>query len=220
MSQRAQGDWSATENDASGGRSSRRGSDLTVRPLILTIDDDKDARLVWAECLALHGYRVVGEATGEDGIRAARRERPTAILMDLNMPGMGGLEATRHLKADARTRDCLVIIVTSQDPSVFPQVRAAGCDAYFCKPFDAFTLNAILRVLTGQTHPARRKSAVKRCVCGRAYTRDQWIDLRLWGAMHIPESGETIEVRDCPCGSPVLMPTDGVWAEPALAEAR
>lgn len=187
-----------------------------VRPLVLAIDDDTDARCVWQECLALHGYRFVGAATGEDGIRAARRERPTVILMDLNMPGMGGLEATRHLKADARTRDCMVIIVTSQDPSVFPQVRAAGCDAYFCKPFDAFTLTSILRVLTGQTQISMRKSATKRCVCGRSYARDQWLGLRLWGAMHIPDSGETIEVRDCPCGSPVLMPAEEVWVDVPL----
>lgn len=190
-----------------------------VRPLVLAIDDDTDARCVWKECLALHGYRFVGAATGEDGIRAARRERPTVILMDLNMPGMGGLEATRHLKADARTRDSLVIIVTSQDPSVFPQGRNAGCDAYFCKPFDAFTLSSILRVLTGQTQVAKRRAAAtKRCVCGRGYARDQWLGLRLWGAMHIPGSGETIEVRDCPCGSPVLMSAEEVWTDVPLGE--
>ncbi|HSY25752.1 MAG TPA: response regulator [Polyangiaceae bacterium] len=190
-----------------------------VRPLVLAIDDDEDARCVWAECLGLHGYRFVGAATGEDGIRAARRERPSVILMDLTMPGMGGLEATRHLKADARTRESVVIIVTSQDPSVFPQVRAAGCDAYFCKPFDAFTLSSILRVLTGQTQIATRKSATKRCVCGRSYARDQWLGLRLWGAMHIPNSGETIEVRDCPCGSPVLMPAEEIWIDIPMEEA-
>jgi CheY-like chemotaxis protein len=189
-----------------------------IRPLVLAIDDDADARCVWEECLALHGYRFVGAATGEDGIRAARRERPSAILMDLAMPGMGGLEATRHLKADACTRDCLVIIVTSQDPSVFAQVRAAGCDAYFCKPFDAFTLSSILRVLTGQANIASRKAATKRCVCGRGYARDQWLALRLWGAMHIPDSGETIEVRDCPCGSPVLMPAEEVWTDVPVDE--
>jgi CheY-like chemotaxis protein len=217
MTQRGQTDWARAAEAASGGP---RTSSVPDGRLILTIDDDKDARSLWAECLSLHGYRVVGEATGEDGIRAARRERPAAILMDLNMPGMGGLEATRHLKADARTRDCLVIIVTSQDPSVFPHVRAAGCDAYFCKPFDAFTLSSILRVLTGQTQSAKRKSAVKRCVCGRGYDRDQWLGLRLWGAMHIPDSGETIEVRDCPCGSPVLMPAEDAWSEVSIADAR
>jgi CheY-like chemotaxis protein len=192
----------------------RGGVAAREAPLILTIDDDRDARCIWAECLSHLGYRVIGEANGEDGLRAARREQPLAILMDVTMPGMGGLEATRHLKADARTRDCLVIIVTSQDPSIFPQVRAAGCDAYFCKPFDAFTLNSILRVLTAQSHAARRAAAVKRCVCGRSYAREQWLGLRLWGAMHIPKSEESIEVRDCPCGSPVLMPIADLWVEP------
>jgi CheY-like chemotaxis protein len=181
--------------------------------LILTIDDDRDARCLWAECLSHLGYRAIGEANGEDGLRAARREQPLAILMDLTMPGMGGIETTRHLKADARTRDCLVIIVTSQDPAIFPQVRAAGCDAYFSKPFDAFTLNSILRVLTAQSRSVRRTSGVKRCVCGRSYTREQWLGLRLWGAMHAPHTEESIEVRDCPCGSPVLMPTADLWTD-------
>jgi CheY-like chemotaxis protein len=217
MTQRSQSDWARAAEAANG---ARVANDAANGRLILTIDDDKDARCVWAECLALHGYRVVGEATGEDGIRAARRERPAAILMDLNMPGMGGLEATRHLKADARTHDCLVIIVTSQDPSVFGEVRAAGCDAYFCKPFDAFTLSSILRVLTGQNQSTTRKSAVKRCVCGRGYGRDQWLGLRLWGAMHVPGSGETIEVRDCPCGSPVLMPAEDAWSGLGATAAR
>jgi CheY-like chemotaxis protein len=216
MMQRTQTNSVRAEEGPPGTRQPNAG---LVRPLVLAIDDDKDARSVWAECLALHGYRFVGAATGEDGIRAARRERPSAILMDLTMPGMGGLEATRHLKADARTRDCLVIIVTSQDPSVFPHVRAAGCDAYFCKPFDAFTLTSILRVLTGQTQITHRRSALKRCVCGRGYDRDQWMGLRLWGAMHIPNSAETIEVRDCPCGSPVLMRAEEIWIDVRVDDA-
>ncbi len=186
-------------------------------PLILTIDDDRDARCIWAECLSHLGYRVLGEANGEDGLRTARRERPLAILMDVTMPGMGGVEATRRIKADAQTRDSLVIIVTGQSPAIFGEVRAAGCDAHFFKPFDAFALNSILRVLTTETRKIRRASVVKRCLCGRSYTRDQWLGLRLWGAMHIPKSDESVEVRDCPCGSPVLMPLEDAWVETSVA---
>lgn len=174
-------------------------------PLILVIDDDRDACLVWSECLSHLGYRVLTEQTGEEGVRTAWRQRPMAILMDLTLPGIGGVEATRRIKADTNTRDCLIIAVSARDPSVFPEVRAAGGDAYFCKPFDAFALHGILKILQGAPRPAR-SMAGRRCACGRSHTREAWLGLRFYGAMHLPTTGERLEVRDCLCGSPVVMP--------------
>jgi CheY-like chemotaxis protein len=174
-------------------------------PLVLVVDDDRDACILWAECLRHLGYRVISESTGEEGVRTALRQRPTAILMDLTLPGIGGLEATRRIKADIHSRDCLIIAVSASDPSVFPEVRAAGCDAYFCKPFDAFALHGILRILRGAPRPARSTAHAKRCACGRAHTREAWLGLRFCGAMHLPGTGELVEVRDCLCGSPVVM---------------
>jgi two-component system cell cycle response regulator DivK len=179
---------------------------VVTAPLVLVIDDDRDACLVWSECLSHLGYRVMAESTGEDGVRTAWRQRPTAILMDLTLPGIGGIEATRRIKADTNTRDCLIIAVSARDPSVFPQVREAGCDAYFCKPFDAFALHGILRILRGGPRPARSGMTGRRCACGRAHTREAWLALRFCGAMHLPNTGERLEVRDCFCGSPVVMP--------------
>jgi CheY-like chemotaxis protein len=178
--------------------------------LVLVIDDDRDACIVWSECLSHLGYHVVAESTGEEGVRTAWRQRPAVILMDLTLQGMGGLEAARRIKADVNTRGCLIIAVSARDPSAFPEARAAGCDAYFCKPFDAFALQGILRVLRGAARPARPAGA-KRCACGRAHTREAWLGLRFCGAMHLSTTGDVLEVRDCVCGSPIVMPT----ADPA-----
>jgi CheY-like chemotaxis protein len=177
--------------------------------LVLVVDDDVDARTVWTECLFHLGYRSLCASTGEEGIRMAIEERPRAILMDVTMPGMGGIEATRSLKTDARTRDSLVIVVTACETEIFAEALAAGCDAYFCKPFNAFALDGILRLLTVPQRRGRGSPVVKRCACGRSYTRDEWSRLRLYGGMHIPDSGEAIEVRSCDCGWYIVMPARG-----------
>jgi two-component system cell cycle response regulator DivK len=178
---------------------------IAGRALVLVVDDDPDARSIWIECLSHLGYRSVGASTGESGVRAAAQAPPMAILMDLGMPGMGGIEATRRIKADLRTRDCLVIVVTAHEPSIFAEARAAGCDAYFSKPFSAFGLEGILRLLRSPTSRGRTSAVVKRCACGRCYTRAEWSTLRLYGGLQIPGSGEAFEVRKCACGSYVLM---------------
>jgi CheY-like chemotaxis protein len=177
------------------------------RPLVLVVDDDRDACVLWSECLSHIGYRVITESTGEEGVRTAWRKRPAVILMDLTLPGIGGIEATRRIRADINSRDCLIIAVSARDSSIFPDgVWGAGCDAYFRKPFDAFALHGILRVLRGAPRPGRTAVTARRCACGRAHTPDLWRTLRFSGAMHLSSTGEVLEVRDCMCGSPVVMP--------------
>ena len=183
------------------------------RPLVLIVDDDPDTRLMYAECLTHLGYRTATEASGEKGVEAALRFRPDAILMDVAMPGIDGIEATRRIKSDARTRACLAIVVTAHGASVFPEARRAGCDAYFCKPFNAFALDSLLRVLaTTHARPARPASPmaiVKRCDCGREHTWYGWLALPLLGRMHSPRGGVAIELRNCACGSSIALPADG-----------
>ena len=178
-------------------------------PLVLVIDDDPDARTVWAECVSQLGYRTATEATGESGIRAAQREPPAAILMDFAMPGINGIETARRMKADSRIRDAFVILVTSRGPEVFDEARAAGCDAYFCKPFNAFTFGSILKMLTTRPAHGRRSGLVLRCACRRSYTHDIWATLRLCGAISLPNSDEILEVRHCHCGNCIVMSLDG-----------
>jgi CheY-like chemotaxis protein len=182
-----------------------RADDVTV----LVVEDDADTRFVYTECLSHLGYCAAGAANGERGIQAAQRLRPTVILMDLAMPGMGGIEATRHIKADPRTRDCLVIVVTAHGASMFGQAREAGCDAYFCKPFDVFALDRLLWLMKRQPDALSwqaRKQVVMRCECLRQYTFNSWLALPLCGRMHLPGAGTVLEVRNCVCGSSIVMP--------------
>jgi two-component system cell cycle response regulator DivK len=186
-----------------------RQSRAAESPLVLVVEDDLDTRLIYSECLRLLGYRTATAPSGELGIRTALSTRPRAIVMDVAMQGIGGIEATRRIKADARTRACLVVVVSAHGTTVFPEARRAGCDAYFCKPFNAFTLDSVLHVLTtARANPRRPEptAIVKRCGCGRDYTQDAWLALPLRGRMHTPGGGLVVDLRNCPCGSSIALP--------------
>jgi CheY-like chemotaxis protein len=179
-------------------------------PLVLVVEDDDDTRFIYTQSLEHMGYRSVGARSGELGYEAALQLKPSAIVMDVAMPGIGGIEATRRLKADPRTRSMLVIVVTAYGAAMFDAARQAGCDAYFCKPFNAFALDSVLRQLRAPRLQSRRLRGayVKRCGCGRHYTHDAWLALPLCGRMHVPGTDRTIELRNCSCGSSLGVPLD------------
>jgi two-component system cell cycle response regulator DivK len=105
------------------------------RPLILVVDDFRDGREMYAEYLSHAGFDVAQAADGEEAVAKARELLPDVVLMDLSLPGMDGWEATRVLKADARTRDMRVIALTAHALSVYADsARAAGCDSVVTKP--------------------------------------------------------------------------------------
>ena len=89
--------------------------------------------------------------TAEIGLQLASEYRPRLILMDINLPGMDGLQAVRRLKTDINTRDIPVIAVSSDDsPELNIRAHAAGCDDFITKPLDInrviSTLDQYLRV--------------------------------------------------------------------------
>jgi CheY-like chemotaxis protein len=192
--------------------SGRKKHPLGERALILIVDDDPDTRAMYAACLEHFGYRTVSEANGEDGVHAATSIRPFAILMDAAMPGIGGIEATRRIKADPRTRKCPVIVVTASGASLFEEARNAGCDAYFCKPFNIFALDRVIRLITtsGGTLPVAIDALmVKECACGEVYSLEAWLALPLCGRMSITDpAATTAELRNCPCGSTLALPLE------------
>ena len=83
-----------------------------ARPLVLVVDDYPEAREMYAEWLHVYGYRVAVAGIAGAGARPRRSRCPTAILMDLSLPGVDGFEATRLLKADVRTRHVPVLALT------------------------------------------------------------------------------------------------------------
>ena len=106
-----------------------------TRPLILIADDTEDVRSICAEYLAFLDYRVATAADGQEALEMAFAQRPDLVVMDLSMPVLDGLEATRRLKADARTRHIPVIALTAHAMrSSLEEALAAGFDAVVTKP--------------------------------------------------------------------------------------
>jgi two-component system cell cycle response regulator DivK len=106
--------------------------------LILIIEDNEKNRKLERDILQFHGYRTVEADTAEEGLRLAQAAPPPSlILMDIQLPGMSGIEALRQLRADSRTRSIPVIAVTASAMTHDRQkILAAGFDGYQTKPID------------------------------------------------------------------------------------
>ena len=104
-------------------------------PTILVVDDTVDTRELYALYLRSQGFSVVTAHDGASGVALARDRRPDVIVMDLSMPGLDGIAATRQLKADERTRQTPVIILTGYPMRAIQDgALAAGADAFLTKP--------------------------------------------------------------------------------------
>jgi two-component system cell cycle response regulator DivK len=120
-----------------------------MKKRILVVEDQDDSRRIMRDLLVSAGYEVLEAHTGADAVQAAETERPDLILMDLQLPVIDGLEATRRIKANTDLRATPVVAVTSYALSGDNEkAMAAGCDSYFSKPVSPRTLlakiNAIL----------------------------------------------------------------------------
>jgi len=103
--------------------------------LILVVEDNDKNRKLVRDVLTATGYRLVEAESGEDGVRLAREQHPDLILMDIQLPGIDGIQALRELRADDRTRAIPVIAVTASAMTHDRQmIMAAGFDGYQSKP--------------------------------------------------------------------------------------
>ncbi len=111
---------------------------MSAPPLVLVVDDYADARAMYVAWLEVSGYRVAEASTAAQAIALAQAEPPAAILMDLSLPGVDGIEATRRLRADPRTRRVPVVAITGHvEAHVAAAASAAGCDVFILKPSPA-----------------------------------------------------------------------------------
>jgi CheY-like chemotaxis protein len=132
-----------------------------MEPYILVVDDHADGREMLSEYLAFSGFAVATAADGGEALELAFKRLPAMILMDLTMPGMDGWEATRRLKADARTKDAIVIAVTANAMSFDEaKARAAGCDGFVPKPYDLAILAETVKRFMNQRAATREDSPV------------------------------------------------------------
>src|SRR5438067_11779913 len=97
----------------------------------LIVEDSRTIASIVKHYLQLEGFEVLVAADGVVGLETARRERPCVIVTDVNMPGMGGVDMVRALRADARTYPLAILMLTS-DPSPESELvaMAAGADGY------------------------------------------------------------------------------------------
>lgn len=119
---------------------------------ILCVDDNDTNLYMIATVLRRAGFTVCTAKDGESGIAAARAERPDLILMDVQMPGIDGFEATRRLKAAPDTAQIPVITLSAHVAvEKAEEIRASGCDAYVTKPVNFRELLAEATRLIGDT---------------------------------------------------------------------
>ncbi|HXX69013.1 MAG TPA: response regulator, partial [Polyangiaceae bacterium] len=102
------------------------------------------------------GYEVQQASDGEEAVRMAQQLLPDVVVMDLSLPVVDGWEATRRLKADARTRSIPVIALTGHALAGHSRgAREAGCDAFLAKPCLPDKLVEKVRELIGKKHGGR-----------------------------------------------------------------
>ena len=132
---------------------------------ILAVDDQEDNRRILRDLLTTAGYEVIEAVTGEDAVTRALAQRPDLILMDIQLPGIDGYEATRRIKANAALRAVPVIAVTSYALSGDEtKAVAAGADAYVSKPFSPRALLARSGSFSAEdgAQPLRRRGPYRR----------------------------------------------------------
>ena len=115
---------------------------------VLVVDDNEDNRQILIDLLSGAGYDVLEALTGLDAVAIATRERPDLVLMDIQLPGIDGHEATRRIKANPTLARVPVIAVTSYALAGDDRKAAeAGCDDYVTKPYSPRALLAKVRTI-------------------------------------------------------------------------
>jgi two-component system cell cycle response regulator DivK len=117
-----------------------------MKKRILTVEDNEDNRRILRDLLTNAGYETTEAVTGDAAVALALSVRPDLILMDIQLPGIDGYEATRQIKATPALHHVPIVAVTSYALSG-DEVKAAeaGCDAYVTKPFSPKRLLATIR---------------------------------------------------------------------------
>ena len=120
-----------------------------ARLTVLVVEDFEDNRFMMRRLLEMSGYRVVEAVNGQQAVETARRERPAIILMDLSLPMLDGLAATRRIREQDGLSSVPIVAVSAHDSADFhAEALAAGCDEYVTKPIDFDQLVQLLNRLT------------------------------------------------------------------------
>ena len=128
-----------------GSQSSGLRRQVRSRPRVLIAEDDDDTREIYTWCLRAAGWLVQEVANGKEALSLAPDFAPDVIVMDVRLPVIGGLEATRRLKADPLTRHIPVVLCSGVDRRhAEPLAKQAGCEEFVAKPCTPDELRALL----------------------------------------------------------------------------
>jgi len=115
---------------------------------ILVVDDFEDTRLLLRTWLQQKGYRVVEAANGKQAVAETESHRPDLIIMDVEMPELNGLAATRKIRALASCEELPIVIVSAYAADEFrDEALAAGCNEFVSTPFEPDKLEQLIRSL-------------------------------------------------------------------------
>jgi CheY-like chemotaxis protein len=123
----------------------RENGHLTV----MVVEDFEDNRFMMRRLLEMSGYRVVEAVNGQEAVEKAGSEQPDLILMDLSLPLLDGLAATRRIREQDGLKKVPIVAVSAHDTADFhAEALAAGCNEYVTKPIDFDQLESLLSRLT------------------------------------------------------------------------
>lgn len=119
--------------------------------LALVIEDNHDNLRLISYALRRGGYEVISAETGEAGVELALTERPSFIIVDINLPGIDGFEATRRIRDSDICSNIPIIAITSHAMlGDREKIIASGCNSYFEKPIDPLTImDKIHKIIEG-----------------------------------------------------------------------
>jgi two-component system, OmpR family, alkaline phosphatase synthesis response regulator PhoP len=121
---------------------------MKEKETILVVDDEEDILELVRFNLAREGYQVICSGTGEASLAIARKDHPDLIVQDLMLPGIDGLEVTKSLKDDPRTRDIPIVMLTAKGEEADIVIGLElGADDYVTKPFSPRILVARIRAI-------------------------------------------------------------------------
>lgn len=108
---------------------------------VLVIEDNLDNLRLISYALIRFGYEIIHAQSGEEGVEIAKKEKPLFIIMDINLPGIDGLEATRKIREIEEIKNIPIIAITSfATAGDRERILSAGCNGYFEKPIDPLTI--------------------------------------------------------------------------------
>jgi two-component system cell cycle response regulator DivK len=121
---------------------------------VLIVEDNEKNMKLARDVLQAKGYQTLEALTGEEGVKLAREKRPDLVLMDIQLPGINGIEAFRQIRGNAGTARIPVVALTaSVTPTDRSAIAAAGFDAFVSKPISLKEfLETVKRLIDGAHH--------------------------------------------------------------------